>query len=92
MAMKPNLDQGNPAAKPQNSPRPLAKNKRTNLARTAPMAKARNVPSPYAKNRAPETLIRTPTNVPVRDIPDDSRIHRELTTGKRSNSHSRSGR
>jgi hypothetical protein len=92
MAMKPNLDQGNPAAKPRNSPSPLAKNKRANLARTSPMAKARNVPSPYAKNRAAQTLIPGPTNVPPRDIPDDARVHRELTTGKRSNSHSRSGR
>lgn len=92
MALKPNLDQGNPAAKPQNSPSPLAKNKRTNLARTQPMAKARNSPSPYATNRKSETLVRTPTNVPSRDYPDDARVHRELTTGKRSNSHSRTGR
>lgn len=92
MAMKPNLDQGNPAAKPRNSPSPLPKNKRTNLARTAPMAKAKNVPSPYAKNRESRTMRLTPTNVPSRDYPDDARIHRELTTGSRSNSHRRTGR
>lgn len=92
MKRAPNLDQGNPAAKPQNSPSPLAKQKRTNLERTKPMAKAKNSPSPYAKNSEAQTMRPTPTNVPPRDLPHDERIHRELTTGKRSNSHTRSGR
>jgi hypothetical protein len=92
MKRAPNLDQGNPAAKPKNSPGPLAKQKRTNLASTQPMAKARNSPSPYAKNREAQTMRPTPTNVPPRDLPDDARIHRELTTGSRSNAHNRRGR
>jgi len=92
MGMKPNLVQGNPAAKRKNSPAPLAKSKRTNLSQTVPTAKKRNVPTPYAKNREAQTIRLTPTNVPPRDLPDDARIHRELTTGSRSNSHNRSGR
>lgn len=92
MAAKPNLDQGNPDAKAKNSPSPLPKQKRTNLARTAPMAKARNTPAPYGKNKESQTYRPNPSSVPPRDLPDDGRIHRELTTGKRSNSHSRGGR
>jgi hypothetical protein len=92
MKRAPNLDQGNPDAKAKNSPSPLPKQKRTNLARTAPMAKARNTPAPYGKNSESQTMRVTPTNVPPRDMPHDERIQRELTTGKRSNSHSRSGR
>jgi hypothetical protein len=92
MGMKPNLVQGNPAAKRKNSPAPLAKQKRTNLVQTEVMAKKKNVPTPYAKNTEGQSLRITPTNVPPRDLPDDMRIHTELTTGKRSNSHNRSGR
>lgn len=92
MAAKPNLDQGNTAAMPRNSPGPLAKSKRTNLARTQPAAKARNVPSPYGKNKEAQTMRPNPSSTPPRDLPHDDRIHRELTTGKRSNSHTRSGR
>lgn len=89
--MKSNLTQGNPAAKPQNSPGPLAKTKRTNLALTKPMAKARNVPKPYAKNREATTIRPGPTNTPP-PMPDADRIRNELISGKRSNSHSRKGR
>jgi hypothetical protein len=92
MAAKPNLDQGNPDAKAKNSPSPLPKSKRTNLARTAPTAKARNVPIPYGKNKEAQTMRPNPSSVPPRDLPHDDRIHRELTSGKRSNSHTRSGR
>lgn len=88
--LKPNLDQGNPAAKERNSPSPLAKQKSSNLARTNPMAKAKNTPKPYAKNSEGMTMRLTPTNVAPRNSGDDDRIHRELTTGKRSRSHSRS--
>jgi len=92
MAMKPNLDQGKPAAKRRNSPAPLAKNKRANLDQGHPAAKAKNSPSPFSKNNESQTMRITPTNVPPRNSPDDERIHRELSTGKRSNAHSRKGR
>lgn len=92
MAMKPNLDQGNPAAKAANSPKAIAKQKRTNLVTTAPTAKARNLSAPMAKNKESQTMRPNPSNVPPRDLPDDTRIHRELTTGKRNHSHSRGGR
>lgn len=91
MAMKPNLDQGNPAAKAKNSPAPLKKQTRSNLEQTKSMAKEKNSPTPYAKNKEGQSMRLTPTNVPPRDMPDDARVHRELTTGKRSNSHSRKG-
>lgn len=91
MAMKPNLVQGNPAAKAKNSPGPQAKQTRTNLVQTKVTAKARNSPAPMAKNKEAQTMRLTPTNVPPRDLPFDARIHSELTTGKRSNSHSRKG-
>jgi hypothetical protein len=91
MAAKPNLDQGNTAAK--------AKTRQARWRREAheprahaPTAKARNVPSPYGKNKEAQTMRPNPTSVPPRDMPHDDRIHRELTTGKRSNSHTRSGR
>jgi hypothetical protein len=92
MATKPNLDQGKPAAKRRNSPRPMAKQRRTNLVQTSTAAKKRNVPTPYAKNKEAQTMRPTPSNVPPRDLPFDARIHNELTTGSRSNSHSRKGR
>lgn len=91
MAMKPNLVVGNPAAKAKNSPGPQAKQTRTNLVQTKPMAKAKNTPAPMAKNNEAQTMRLTPTNVPPRDLPFDARIHKELTTGSRSNSHSRKG-
>jgi hypothetical protein len=69
MKRAPNLDQGNPAAKPKNSPGPLAKSKRTNLARTAPMAKARNTPSPYAQEQGSADDAAHPSSVPPRDLP-----------------------
>lgn len=91
MPAKPNLVVGNPAAKAKNSPGPQAKQTRTNLVQTKPMAKAKNTPAPMAKNREAQTMRLTPSNVPPRNLPHDDRIHRELTTGARSNSHSRKG-
>lgn len=82
--MKPNLDQGNPAAKRRNSPAPLAKTKRTNLTVGKTEAKARNSPAPLAKTTRTNLVQTTPETT-------DARIARELTTGKRSNGHSRSG-
>lgn len=92
MAMKPNLDQGNTSAAPRNSPGPQAKQTRTNLVQTKVSAKAKNSPAPMEKNNEAQTMRLTPTNVPPRDLPHDARIQSELTTGSRSNSHSRKGR
>jgi hypothetical protein len=92
MAMKPNLDVGNPAAAARNSPKAISKQKRTNLVTTAPTAKARNTPSAMTKNKEGQTMRLTPSSVPPRDMPDDARIHRELTTGKRNHGHARKGR
>lgn len=91
MAMKPNLVQGNPAAKAKNSPGPQAKQTRTNLVVTKPEAKAKNTPAPHSKNREGQTMRSNPSSVPPRNLPHDARIHSELTTGSRSNSHSRKG-
>lgn len=90
--MKPNLDQGNPDAKRQNSPGPLPKTKSTNISQTKPMAKAKNSPTGMSKNREGQTYRKNPSSVPPRDLPDDGRIHRELTSAGRNNRHSRSGR
>lgn len=87
MAMKPNLDQGNVAAKRKNMPGPLAKTKRDNLVVGKTMAKAKNSPPPLAKST--RTNLAQTSPVKANPSTDDLRIHRELTTGKRNNSHSR---
>jgi hypothetical protein len=92
MKRAPNLDEGKPAAKAKNSPRALPKNKGHGMERMPVAAKAKNSPAPMAKNREGQTYRPTPSNVPPRDLPHDARIHSELTTGKRSNSHNRGGR
>lgn len=91
MKRAPNLTVGNPAAKAKNSPRALPKNKGHGMERLPVMAKAKNSPAPQAKNREAQTYRPNPSHTPPRDLPHDDRIHRELTTGKRSNSHSRGG-
>lgn len=88
--MKPNLDQGNPAAKRANAPSPLAKTKRSNVSQQTPTSKPRNRPAPLAKNREAQTYRKNPTNV-APPAPEADRIRRELTAGKRSNAHSRKG-
>lgn len=90
--MKPNLDQGNPAAKRQNSPGPLPKNKRTNLAQTKPAAKPANILAPHPKNSESSTYRKNPTNTPPMNSSDDARIRREITTRSHPVHHSRKGR
>lgn len=87
--MKSNLVEGNPAAKAQNSPGPMAKQTRSNLVRTQPTAKAKNVPAPLAPQKRANLVQTKPATVKQSD---DARIHSELTTGKRNNSHNRGGR
>jgi hypothetical protein len=91
MKRAPNLDKGNPAAKAKNSPRALPKSKGHGMDRMSVDAKGKNAPAPMAKSREGQTYRPNPSSVPPRDLPHDERIHRELTTGKRSNSHNRRG-
>jgi hypothetical protein len=83
---------GQPRSEGEELARPAGQEKRTNLARTRPRPRRATCPTPYGKNKEAQTMRLTPSNTPPRDMPHDDRIHRELTSGKRSNSHSRSGR
>jgi hypothetical protein len=85
----PNLDQGHPMAKAKNSPGPLPKHKTPNLDQGHTMAKPKNSPGPMAKTKRVNLDVGKPAASSMTE--HDERIRRELTTGKRDNSHRRPG-